>query len=158
MEARDPRYQKLIEPARMALAQKHRVLSDGGGGFTPIPHGIYRDIMPELVAKYSGATARDALTIYMYLQAHAHGKETNDFFMWAYPNVEQIRRDTGIHGDRIKPLVSILETEGLVATEMMPWRGNVKKLYLPLYYPNTDDSHLQEPTESREQEPTESRL
>lgn len=149
MQARDPRYQKLIEPARMALAQKHRALADGGGGFTPIPHAVYREIMPELVAKYDGATARDALTIYMYLQAHAHGKEANDFYMWAYPTVEQIRRDTGIHGDRIRPLVSVLESEGLVMTEKVPWMGNVKKLYLPLYYPMVDTSRLRDTTESR---------
>ncbi|MED1802920.1 hypothetical protein [Brevibacillus porteri] len=148
MQARDPRYQKLIEPARMALAQKHRSLSEGGGGFTPIPHAIYREIMPELTAKYDGATARDALTIYMYLQAHAHGKETNDFYMWAYPTVEQIRRDTGIHGDRIRPLVSVLETEGLVVTALVPWMGNVKKLYLPLYYPKTEESHIRDGTDS----------
>jgi hypothetical protein len=139
MQARDPRYQKLIEPARMALAQKQRALSEGSGGYTPIPHAIYRELLPELVAKYDGTTARDALTIYMYLQAHAHGKEANDFFMWAYPTVEQIRRDTGIHGDRIRPLVSVLESEGLVATEMVPWMGNVKKVYLPLYYPVEHD-------------------
>jgi len=148
MQARDLRYQKLIEPARMALAQKHRALSDGGGGFTPIPHAIYREIMPELTAKYDGATARDALTIYMYLQAHAHGKETNDFYMWAYPSVEQIRRDTRIHGDRISRLVSVLESEGLVITEMVPWMGNVKKLYLPLYYQKKNESHLRDGTDS----------
>ncbi|KLH97028.1 hypothetical protein AA984_22415 [Brevibacillus formosus] len=137
-----------MEPGRTAAAQKHRVLSDGGGGFTPIPHAIYREIMPELVAKYDGATARDALTIYMYLQAHAHGKETNDFYMWAYPTVEQIRRDTGIHGDRIRPLVSIMESEGLVMTEKVAWMGNVKKLYLPLFYPKRYDSYLRDGTDS----------
>lgn len=134
MEARDKRYANLIGPAREAWAQKQRVLSENGGGFTPIPHYIYREMLPELVAKYDGMTARDALTLYMYLHAYANGKDTSDVYMWAFPTVKQMREDTGIHGDRIKALIDVLESEGLVHTEWVPWLGANKKMYLPLYY------------------------
>ncbi|WP_328208176.1 helix-turn-helix domain-containing protein [Brevibacillus laterosporus] len=132
MGAKDPRYQKLTGPARRADAQKQRVLEDGG--YAPIPHPIYREILAKLVKEYKGATARDALTLYMYLHSYVNGTATNDWYMWAFPTVEQIRKDTGIHQDRIRSLSQILEAEGLLITTFIPWQGNRKKMYLPLYY------------------------
>jgi len=148
MKSRDPRYQWLQGPAQVAASQKQRLLSEGGGGYVPIPHAVYRTHLRDLIAKYDGKTARDALTIYMYLHAYVNGTESNDWYMWAFPNVEQIREDTGIHGDRIAPLVRILESEGLIITKMIPWMGNAKKMYLPFYYPIMDDSRSREATES----------
>jgi hypothetical protein len=52
--------------------------------------------------------------------------------MWSFPNVEQIVSSTGIHKDRVKKLVDILVSEGLLETTMIYYHGKTKKLYLPL--------------------------
>lgn len=122
---------KLSELQREALRQKDEVLDNGG--YAPIPHELYREILPELVTKYDGQTARDCLTLYMYMHAYVNGETGKQAYMWAFPTVKQIREHTGIHGDRIKGLFDILVAEGLMVTRMIPWNGNSKKMYMPLY-------------------------
>lgn len=121
--------------AQIAIQQKETVLKRGRGGYSPSLHDLFRVQLPELGEKYDKRTARDAIFLLLYLHAYVNGTETNDYYMWAFPTVEQIREETGIHGDRINPLCKILEAEGLLVTKMIPWRGNSKKLYLPLFYP-----------------------
>lgn len=123
----------LSSEQREALRQKERVL---GVGYTPIPHWIYRELLPELNDKYGGPTARDCLTLYMYLQAHVNGQSGNTAYMWAFPTVTQIANDTGIHKDRIKGLCDILVMEGVMLTKKIPWYGHSKKMYMPLYERN----------------------
>lgn len=119
-----------------AIRQKERALSSGG--YAIIPHSIYRNILPELRAKYEGATARDCVLLYGYLHAYVNGQSEGTAYMWAYPTVKQIREDTGIHGDRIKGLIDILVSEGLMKTERIPWYGHTKKMYLPLFIRKDD--------------------
>lgn len=121
--------------AQIAIQQKETVLERGRGGYSPSLHDLFRVQLRELGAKYDKVTARDAIFLLLYLHAYANGTESNDYYMWAFPTVAQIRKDTGIHGDRIKPLCKILETEGLLIKKKIPWRGNSKSVYLPLYYP-----------------------
>mgnify|MGYP003456443823 CR=1 FL=1 len=102
------------------------------GGYAPIPHAICRDILPELKEKYDGQTARDALFLFFFLSSYVNGSSDNDAFMWAFPNVEQIVSSTGIHKDRVKKLVDILISEGLLETTMIIYHGKSKKMYLPL--------------------------
>ncbi|WP_410770117.1 hypothetical protein [Fontibacillus sp. BL9] len=121
--------------AQIAIQQKETVLDRGRGGYSPSLHDLFRVQLRELGAKYDKGTARDAIFLLLYLHAYVNGTEANDYYMWAFPTVAQIRKDTGIHGDRIKPLCKILETEGLLITKMISWDKNVKKVYLPLFYP-----------------------
>jgi hypothetical protein len=122
------------ELAKEALRQKKYVLAkENRVGYAPIPHDIYRKVLPELKAKYDGQTARDCVLLYGYLHAYTNGQSDGDAYMWAYPTVKQINEDTGIHGDRIKKLSDILVSEGLIKTERIPWYGHTKKMYLPLY-------------------------
>lgn len=119
--------------AQIAIRQKETVLERGG--YSPSLHDLFRVQLPELSAKYDKRAARDAIFLLLYLHAYVNGTEANDYYMWAFPTVEQIREGTGIHGDRINPLCRILESEGLLITKMIKWRGNPKKMYLPLFYP-----------------------
>lgn len=121
--------------AQIAIQQKETVLERGRGGYSPSLHDLFRVQLRELGEKYDKRTARDAIFLLLYLHAYVNGTEMNDYYMWAFPTVEQIHEGTGIHQDRIRPLCRILEAEGLLITKMIPWRGNSKKLYLPLYYP-----------------------
>lgn len=143
--------ENLTAEQREVLRQKNVILESGG--YTPIPHEIYREVLPSLVSKYDGQTARDCLTLYMYLHAHVNGETGKDAYLWAFPTVKQMREDTGIHGDRIKKLVDILVDEGLLETRLVPWKGNVKKMYMPFYF---SDSYKRETSDSRIRETSES--
>lgn len=79
--------EKLTVEQREALRQKQSVLNNGQ--YTPIPHWIYRELLPELTAKYDGQTARDCLTLYMYVHAYVNGQSEGSAYMWAYPNVKK---------------------------------------------------------------------
>ncbi|MCK6076272.1 hypothetical protein [Paenibacillus silvae] len=125
----------LGELAQLAVRQKAKVLESEHGGYSPSLHSLFRVHLKELGDKYQKNDARDAIFLLLYLHSYVNGTESNDFYMWAFPTVKQIRGDTGIHGDRINPLCRILEVEGLLITKKIPWNGNTKKLYLPLFYP-----------------------
>lgn len=114
-----------------ALNQKEQLLTSGG--YAPIPHFIYRELLPELKEKYDGKTARDCVLLYGYMHAFVNGQSEGQAYMWAFPSVVQIADDTGIHKDRIKGLVDILVSEGVMVTKKIPWHGHSKKMYLPLY-------------------------
>lgn len=131
--------ENLTTEQREALRQKQAVLDNGH--YTPIPHWVYRELLPELAEKYDGLTARDCLTLYMYTHAYVNGQSENEAYLWAFPSVKQIRQDTGIHGDRIKGLFDILVAEGVMITRKIPWHGHAKKMYMPLYERRLPDSH-----------------
>lgn len=125
---------KLSKDQVEATRQKEYVLESGNKvGYATIPHDIYRVVLPDLNAKYDGRVARDCIILYGYFHAYTHGTNSNDEYLWAYPTVDQIVEDTGVKRNRIKPLVDVLEAEGLVITRKIPWNGNTKKLYMPLY-------------------------
>lgn len=125
----------LGELAQIAVKQKADVLESGRGGYSPSLHSLFRVHLRELSDKYEKIKSRDAIFLLLYLHSYVNGTESNDLYMWAFPTVKQIRKETGIHGDRLSTLCKILESEGLLITKMVPWRGNTKKLYLPLFYP-----------------------
>ena len=122
---------ELSKEQREAVRQKEYVLSKGK--YATIPHSLYQRVLPELTAKYDGQTARDCVFLYTYMHAYVHGSSGKTEYMWAFPTVKKIREDTGIHGDRIKGLFDILESEGLILTRKIPWHGHTKKMYMPLY-------------------------
>lgn len=117
--------------AAEAKRQKEGVLS--AGSYAIIPHDIYRKLLPELKDKYDGQTARDCVILYGYMHAYTNGQSEGHAYMWAFPNVTRVAEDTGIHKDRIKGLVDILVSEGVMVTKKIPWHGHTKKMYMPLY-------------------------
>ena len=122
---------KLTKEQAEAIRRKQEVLYRGL--YTPIPHSLYQRELPRLQSIYGRTDARDAIFIYTFLHAYVNGEASNEAYMWAFPNVKQLREDTGIHGDRIKPLVDILVEEELILTKYIPWNGSRKKMYMPLY-------------------------
>jgi|SRR5690625_4709805 len=113
-----------------ALRRKQAVLDHGL--YTPIPHELYREKMPELQARYDKQDVRDALFIYAFLHAYVNGQSEKDVYMWAYLSVKQIAERTGIDRNRVKPLCDILENEGLLKTDMKRTATGRKKFYMPL--------------------------
>jgi hypothetical protein len=117
--------------AAEALRQKEHVLLVGS--YAIIPHDIYRSLLPELKAKYDGQTARDCIILYGYMHAYTNGQSEGSAYMWAFPTLDQIVEDTGIHRNRVKGLTDILVHEGIMLTKKIPWYGHTKKMYMPLY-------------------------
>ncbi|MDR6883569.1 hypothetical protein [Bacillus sp. 3255] len=136
---------KLRDLTGIAAAQKAHILAKKEGGYTPALHDLYRVVLPVLVRKYGGRDARDALVLLAYLHAYTNGQSANDYYMWAFPTNEQIKRDTGIHQDRHLSLKRKLVDEQLLIIEKIPWNGNIKDMYLPLYYGNEAAKEPQQP-------------
>jgi len=113
-----------------ALRRKQAVLDRGL--YTPIPHELYREKMPEMQARYDKQDVRDALFIYTFLQAYVNGQSEKDVYMWAFLTVKQIAERTGIDRNRVKPLCDILENESLLKTETKRTATGRKKFYMPL--------------------------
>lgn len=113
-----------------ALRRKQAVLDHGL--YTPIPHELYREKMPEMQARYDKQDVRDALFIYTFLHAYVNGQSEKDVYMWSFLTVRQIAEMTGIDRNRVKPLCDILENEGLIKTEMKRTATGRKKFYMPL--------------------------
>ena len=121
---------RLTKEQAEAIRRKQDVLNNGL--YTPIPHRLYREILPQMQAKYGKADARDALFIYGYLHAFVNGESDKDVYLWTYLSVDQIVERTGIDRSRIKPLCDILENEGLLITEVKRTATGRKKYYMPL--------------------------
>lgn len=113
-----------------ASRRKESVLASGL--YTPIPHRLYREILPDLQRKYGARDARDAIFLYTYLHAYVNGQSDKDVYMWAFLTVDQIVEGTGIDRNRVKPLCDILENEALLRTEMKRTATGRKKFYMPL--------------------------
>ncbi|MBA4542021.1 hypothetical protein H1164_03780 [Thermoactinomyces daqus] len=138
--------EQLKKGAELAKRQKGQLMHDGG--YAMITHEIGRDLLPRLVEEHGGRDARDAIALYIYLHAHTSGESANDLYLWAFPTVERICTDTGIDKNRLKKVTRILIDNGLLRAIKLPWRGNVKNVYLPLYFPiNPSDYARTEPAD-----------
>lgn len=125
------------EDQREAKRQKERLLSEGGYAITP--HTLYREVMPELKAKYNAQTAQACVLMYGYLQAYVNGESDKSTYMWAFPTQVQIEQDTGIKRNRHVRITEILASEGLIKTRKEYRSGREKLYYLPLYYRHVPD-------------------
>src|SRR5690625_7911171 len=110
-----------------ALRRKQAVLDHGL--YTPIPHELYREKMPELQARYDKQDVRDALFIYAFLHAYVNGKPEKDVFMWANLSVSQIEEGTGIVGNRLRRLVNNVEKEELLRPDIKEQTTERKRLH-----------------------------
>src|SRR5690625_3035722 len=113
-----------------AIRRKESVLASGL--YTPIPHRLYRETLPDLQRKYGARDARDAVFLYTYLHAYVNGESDKDVYLWTYLTVNQSVDVTGIDRNRVKPLCDILEKECLLWTEMKLTSTGRKKFYMPL--------------------------
>jgi hypothetical protein len=67
------------------------------------------------------------------MHAYVNGQTGGSAYMWAFPTLNKIVEDTGIHRNRVKGLIDILKSEGLMESKKIPWNGHAKKMYMPLY-------------------------
>ncbi|KMJ58096.1 hypothetical protein AB685_14925 [Bacillus sp. LL01] len=114
---------------------------------------LMRKVFPRIIAEHDTAhnrvqrkpQIRDVIALYFYLLSYVDGKHTredgtkSDRFGASFPSHEKISADLGIAAKRIKPLVDVLEANGLVRTKLK-WNG---KWYYVSFCPRiTDEGYL----------------
>jgi acetate kinase len=114
--------------------------NNGLSGNAPIPHDLYRRLVP-IAREYEKGNA-DMVLLYTYLLANVNGKKDNDRYMSAFTSVDRIAADTGIGRNRIAKLSSVLEAVGLVKTAYDYTSNKRDKLYFPQYYSELSDETI----------------
>jgi acetate kinase len=114
--------------------------NNGLSGNAPIPHDLYRRLVP-IAREYEKGNA-DMVLLYTYLLANVNGKKDNDRYMSAFTSVDRIAADTGIGRNRIAKLSNVLEAVGLVKTAYDYASNKRDKLYFPQYYSELSDETI----------------
>ncbi|WP_145412492.1 hypothetical protein [Paenibacillus xylanexedens] len=128
-------FRKLAQEAEF---KKARCLERGH--YAPVPHDLFRRIVP-IAREYDKSNVHIA-ALYVYLLSMVNGQPDNDRYMSAFPSVQRIADETGIGRNRIKPLCSVLEAVGLVKSAY-DYAGNKRdKLYYPQYYSELTDEEM----------------
>ena len=114
---------------------------------------LMRKVFPRIISEHDTAfnrvqrkpQIRDIIALYFYLLSYVDGKHTredgtrSERFGASFPSNEKISDDLGIAIKRIKPLVDILEANGLVRTKLT-WNG---KWYYVSFCPRiSEDGYL----------------
>lgn len=110
---------------------------------------LMRKVFPRIIAEQYEACQRqqrkpqirDAITMYFYLLSYVDGTHTrkdgtlNKRFGASFPSIAKISSDLGIAEKRIKPLVDILEANGLIR-QKQTFNG---KWYFVYFCPRVSD-------------------
>jgi hypothetical protein len=133
---------KFMEYAVESLRKKEFALKKDNGltGNAPIPHDLYRRLVP-IAREYEKGNA-DMVLLYTYLLANVNGQKTNDRYMSAFTSVERIAADTGLGRNRIAKLSNVLEAVGLLKTAYDYTSNKRDKLYYPMYYSALSDDDI----------------
>ncbi len=118
------------------------------GGYTMIPHILFREVFPKILMRYrkkgEPEKLRSAFHLLIYLHSMCYGggndeKYDKRLYGWAFPTDKQITRDTGIGKDQLKARKEILQKERLLKiVKVKTKNGRPKDYYLPFYFPFQD--------------------
>ncbi|MGM0874477.1 MAG: hypothetical protein ACQEWV_06665 [Bacillota bacterium] len=118
------------------------------GGYTMIPHILYREVFPKILKRYrkkgDPEKLRSAFHLLIYLHSMCYGGGNDErydkrLYGWAFPANKQIIENTGIGKDQLKERKDILQKEGLLkVVKVKSKNGRPKDYYLPFYYPFQD--------------------
>jgi hypothetical protein len=123
---------------KRALQRKQACLVAGGNA--PVPHDLFRRLIP-LARQYDKGYG-DIAQLYLYLLANVNGQPANARYMSAWPSVLTIAAETGIGRNRVPKLVSVLEAVGLVEVEYEQQATKRLKFYYPQYYSALTDVEI----------------
>jgi len=110
---------------------------------------LMRKVFPRIIAEHDAVFTRkqrkpqirDIITMYFYLLSYVDGTHTradgnpNERFGASFPSIAKISSDLGIAEKRVKPLVDILEANGLIRQKQV-WNG---KWYFVSFCPRISD-------------------
>jgi hypothetical protein len=114
---------------------------------------LMRKVFPRIIAEHDREFGRkqrkpqirDVVTLYFYLLSYVDGTHTrqdgtrSERFGASFPSIAKITEDLGIAEKRIKPLVDILEANGLIRQKQV-WNG---KWYFVSFCPRiSDDGYI----------------
>lgn len=123
---------------KRAAARKQACFSAGGNA--PVPHDLYRRLIP-LVRQYDKGYG-DIAQLYLYLLANVNGQPDNPRYMSAWPSVIKIAADTGIGRNRVPRLAGVLEAVGLIEVDYEQQATKRLKFYYPQYYSTLTDDEI----------------
>ncbi|WP_338753409.1 hypothetical protein [Bacillus sp. FJAT-52991] len=119
---------------------------------------LMRKVFPRIITehneKYSRVQRRpqirDIISLYFYLLSYVDGKHTREDgtaskrFGASFPSKEQITENLGLAEKRIKPMIGILETNGLLLDVKDVWEGTRRyKWYYVSFCPRiSDDGYI----------------
>jgi hypothetical protein len=136
---------ELFKQLAQEAAQKKQFSMRENNGLTgnaPIPHDLYRRLVP-IAREYDKGNA-DIVLLYTYLLANVNGQRDNDRYMSAFTSVERIASETGLGRNRIARLSNVLEAVGLLKTAYDYTTNRRDKLYYPLYYSAFTDEEIRQ--------------
>lgn len=133
------RFVKLAQEAEQRKAFSLRE-DNGLTGYAPIPHDLYRRLVP-IAREYEKGNV-DIVPLYTYLLANVNGQRDNDRYMSAFPSVDRISADTGIGRNRVAKLANVLVAVGLLKTAYDYTSNKREKLYYPMYYSDLSDEEI----------------
>ncbi|MGF9727455.1 helix-turn-helix domain-containing protein [Bacillus licheniformis] len=132
-------FEKLAEEALQR--KKYAMEKDNGlSGNAPIPHDLWRRLVP-IAREYEKGNGSMA-QLYTYLLAHVNGHPDNDRYMSAFPSTDRIAEETGIGRNRIARLAKVLEAVGLLKSAYDYTLSRRNKLYYPQYYSDLSDEEI----------------
>lgn len=119
---------------------------------------LMRKVFPRIIGEYDSLYPRnqrkpqyrDIIALYFYLLSYVDGRHTWENgeksvrFGASFPSKERISADLGIAEARIKPLVEVLWTNGLLLNVKDHWEGTKRsKWYFVSFCPHvTDDGYI----------------
>jgi len=119
---------------------------------------LMRKVFPRIINEYEGLYQRnqrkpqfrDIIALYFYLLSYVDGRHTWENgdasvrFGASFPSKSKICADLGIAEARIKPLVTVLLTNGLLLNVKDHWEGTKRsKWYFVSFCPRvTDDGYI----------------
>lgn len=128
-----------------------------GGNYEMYNLDLMRKVFPRIIDEFFEAHSgrrcprvRDIIPLYFYLLSYVDGEHTrkdgrrSKRFGASFPSRKKIVEDLRIDEDRIKPLVDILVTNGLILETRDHWEGMRRyKWYYVSYCPRvSDDGYL----------------
>jgi hypothetical protein len=119
---------------------------------------LMRKVFPRIISEFDQLyprkqrkpQIRDIIALYYYLLSYVDGKHTredgtqSERFGASFPSVAKIIGDLGIAESRVKPLVEILQTNGLILNCVDAWVGTRRyKWYYVSFCPRiSDDGYI----------------
>lgn len=119
---------------------------------------VMRKVFPRIIGEYEAIYQRkqrkpqfrDIIALYFYLLSYVDGRHTRADgsasvrFGASFPSKDKISSELGIAESRIKPLVDVLVTNGLILSVRDHWEGTRRsKWYFVSFCPNiTEDGYV----------------
>ncbi|MBA4542906.1 hypothetical protein H1164_08325 [Thermoactinomyces daqus] len=123
----------LIKQSVKKSEEQRKKLECGDIKFGMFPLFAYQKKLPAMLKKYKKSDARDAIVLYMFYLSMVCRIPGHELEGCAFPSMDQITKNTGVHRSRIAKLNEILVKEQLIEQFKIPYEGHAKNVYVPMF-------------------------